>query len=159
MRSAFSPTWQHQRRMEAMTARNTKADDHRSGPERRCHLRYAIKGATVEYVKVEFLAFTDKSRWRKDGLGNVSEGGMLFLSEQDFAAGQNLSLCLDIQGHKRSLKMRGAVIWTQPAKGGKGCEVGVKFGMCSAEAAETLAGLARECEAAPDKVTLYVKSE
>ncbi len=142
-----------------MTARNTKTDDRQSEAERRCHLRYAIKGATVEYVKVEFLAFTDKSLWRRDELGNVSEGGMLFLSEQDFAVGQSLSLCLDIPGHRESLKMRGAVIRTQPVHDGKRREVGVKFGMCSAEAAKALAGLAHECETEPNRVTLYVRNE
>ena len=142
-----------------MTERKKKADDHQPKTERRCHQRYAIEGATVEYVKVEFLAFTDRCLWQKDDLGNVSEGGMFFVSEQDFSVGQSLSLCLDVPWHKGSLKMRGAVVRTRPSSEGKRQEVGVKFGMCTAEAAKVLAGLARECETAPDQVELYVRNE
>ena len=55
--------------------------------------------------------------------------------------------------------MHGVVVRIQSTNDGRYREVAVKFGMCTAEAAKALAGLARECETAPDRVMLYVRSE
>ena len=142
-----------------MKKHNAQADESVSGADRRGRPRYCIKGAMVEYVKVEFLAFLDKDMRQRDDLGNVSEGGMLMMAEEDFDVGQNLSLCLLIPGVSESLKMRGSVAWTSACEAAPRHKVGVKFNMCGLEAAKTLSSLAELYRQNPDRVVLYVKSD
>ena len=125
-------------------------------PDRRAHDRFSIDGAKVEYMKVEFLAFVDKDMQRTDDVVNVSQGGMLFASDEGFPLGQHLSLLLHLPHQPGTSKMRGQVVRAAPPDGSDHCLVGVRFTMCCSGAADMLQALAQECESAAGRVKLYV---
>ena len=139
-----------------MSHDKTEPLERESGPDRRDHDRFRIKGAKVEHMKVEFLSFIDKDLRRKEDLLNVSEGGMLFSAGDTFPIGQNLSLVLHVPHTSESPKMRGEVVRATQPEGADHYHIGVKFTMCCSDAAEMLRSLARQSKETPDRVELYV---
>jgi len=132
-----------------MSNRDTHREPDTSGEDKRRHGRFGIEDAEVEYMKVELLSFVDKQQRGRDKLVNASEGGMLFLSEEEFELGQSLSLVLVAPDLDDSPKMRGKVVRSSAHEEGTRFQTGVEFSMCGSQAAEILRALADQAEAEP----------
>lgn len=69
---------------------------------------------------------------------NLSSMGMVFETEEAIALGTTLDVRLALEGHPRSIKASGIVVWVQPQPGARRWTVGLRFTLLSHEDWQTL---------------------
>lgn len=96
------------------------------GTERRAHVRYGVKGSSVQYRKAGLLAFLNAFS-PKYLLLNLSLGGLYFIARDELRPGARLDLVLEAPLAAVPIRARGRVVWNRKSSDHRAWRTGVRF--------------------------------